>query len=321
MLKEINTTVAAVILSNLVSLGDDYYLYGEQLTQQGFIAFKATQDRFEAFANNENELKLHRQIRIERSKAKFANPFMASLDALDYKSPYKSEFLERLKREADPDGAVKTLPQAKERMLRLEVDPFVRKWLQLNNPERVKWDNKYHEEFERYRELEIDKFLPIPHKQLRPNNVEAPKLAYEMFENYVKDLGFERKKSMSSNNLKLFGKPLIGDWVLVLTIYSNEWGFDCYRYESQSNGQMRIKPRFAHVICDVRHKKQKGFSSRTHLARIPIDFPGISPLRESAYFAHHDFDGLAVGMLGYIRLYSLMADRIESTLIRLIQEL
>ncbi len=129
MLKTLNLVAATRLLKDFIPMGDNYYEYGGQLIEQGFIGLKAYQDYHELLVENEEELALHRKIRIEKAKERAGVPFLLLFgphDSSAYQAPYESELLARLRQERDPGGRLAAEIRAKnlwDEKWRLEIDP------------------------------------------------------------------------------------------------------------------------------------------------------------------------------------------------------
>lgn len=326
MIKKLEANSCSYLLSKVVHLGENYGLIGTKLEEFGFVAFKANINAIEEFANNTEELELHRKIVIERAKESFSNPFFGGYqfpELMNFKSPYKSQFLETLVSEINLDSTSNVHAEYEsqsEQIRSLEIDPCLRNYEKLSFPEKEKRSLNKQEEFHKLRQIEIQRFLQPPYAMARPlSDAVVSEIAYDTFEKNITNYGFERNLKLSTKKIIFFTKPLIGDWMLNFTMLSNHWGFDYFRFEMR-NGEKVILPKYIHFLLDLRLKSQKGFAANK-LTNLPIKFTLFSPLGETAYSAYTDIDEMIVGIMGYTQVYGLLMEQLEFGLIDGIKEL
>ncbi len=326
MLRKLDAQSCARLLAQLTDLGNSHYDYGATLAERGFLAFKANQAYLECLASNKEELALHRDIQIERAKERFANPFFGGAiykELTSFEPPYKSNLLADLSREIDPDHKLREEIRSTgkwDEEWRLEIDPCLRALGHLGFQDKELRRRDAQDEFRRLRKVEIEHFLQPPHLGACPaNDVEARDIAFDTLRHGIRQCGFELDAKVSSAKTKMFTKPVVGDWIMNMTILADDFGFGSYGFEIV-DGQKRISPKIFQFHLDLRLKTQKGLVTES-LTNLPIKFSELSPLGESSYSAYLDMDEMSVGILGYVELYGLMQAELEGRLRQGISEM
>lgn len=322
MLKKLDYSASAHLLSPLVELGDSRYKFGDQLEGVGFTAFRATEEFFESFAQSEEELALHRRIEIERAKESFANPFkfQFELDSAGYVPPYKSTLLAELTEKNDPTGELRReISHTGEDGWRLEIDPCRRAYLKLDYDEREAHRHAIRKKFKSYREQEIARFYETPPTRPRYKDLDAENFARNTLESSLKRCGFEEKIRPSHRLPIIFSKALISGWTINFAMLGEQWGYDGYGYEV-IDGKKVISPKHTRFHLDLRWGKKWSLYNK-NLTYLPLEIIEFSPLGEFAYTTYEDMDEMAIGLLGYAHFYLMLSKAIEPKLIAALEEL
>ena len=299
------------ILSALVHLGDRYFEIKVEMIKRGFDSISTMTSFLDGLANNEQELKLHHEILIEKAKECFANPFEIMFEIEnrdDYQSPYASPLLDRLRQEREEMYSSKDALDEEEDV-RLELDPCARYSLLLPFEEKKRRLAAVRDDFFRARAIEIEKKLPPPHKRLRLGNAEARSFAFDILGDAIFPLGFSPNKKISSKSATLFTKPLAKDWELCLTMRGGEWGFDQYSYEMK-DGRKIMTPKSADFHLDLRKVGKRGLAIG-NFDYLPLNIAEMTPLGQFQFSRYSDMDEMAIGILGYVEMYSILGGDIE----------
>lgn len=325
MLKELTAEACTHLLAKLVPLGDKYYEWSERLIQDGMVAHFALRSVFENLALNKGELTLHKELEIEQAKQIFANPFrgMAGLSGTEkFRPAYVSEKISLLQHLNDPEGTLnEQIRFGRQPGWRRQIDPLRRRYEQIPIEHWKERNEKFRDEYNSLRQREIDVLLHGTHKRAKLQDKDAFILAFDMLDHHISKLGFVRNNKLSPKKAVLFTKHISDEWLLNITMLNDFWGCTHAGHVLVKNDERMVSaPKSFQMYLDLRLKRQKGLYVK-RLCWLPIEYMELSPLRTSQNSFYHDMDECEVAILGYIRLYELMADKIEAGLIEGLREL
>lgn len=302
---------AAEIISRLLPIGDHYYKFSASLEEMGFVSISAVNNFFESLATTEEELSLHRSICIDFGKESFASLFWtnSTMANIEYTLPFRSKLLDNMREYNRNHGTNLNIPHS---------NPYLMfRYRGLGLEARLRHQQQSQQEFFACREQEITKFLPSPHGRLKVTDDDAKKIVKHYLADELQASGFLPLPLSSKNRRIILAKHLFEDWWLKFIASSYKW--DCTEFHAFYQGVNLIDPcqvEFALLLSQ--EKKQKPSST---LRGLPILFADLSPLGDSSFSRYTDMDECAVGILGYVKLYELMADELEGRLIDCLKKL
>jgi len=312
MTKKLTIEHAVCILEQLTPIADDYFAMGDALVEKGFVSATHPSDYLGKLARSEAELELHRKVVIERAKETFANPFFDRFGehwAQKLVPPYQSKFLEERRNQLRE--AALSRGEDPECDLWYRTDPCLYISHEMEYEAKRAYRMKWQDELRILRSREIERFLTTTTGRARLNNAQALELVIHTLNQALSNQGFSLNQKLSSKLVPFFTKPLGNGWILCFTFLRNEWGFDGYSYE-MVDGVRRITPKSANFHLDLRRETQKGFGLKS--VYLPLLVAQMTTLGASDFLIYLDADEMIIGILGYVAMYKLVADRMETVI-------
>lgn len=276
-----------------------------ELRELGFEAFVPFNEFYESFAENQEELELHRKCVIEAAKNRLGRPWPLRAGTTRYVSPFIEKLCEQRDRENGvPVEQLSVRFPGKESLWRYEVEPVGRRRVQteVNTPELygARWDNvqavgKYQLEQEAAQHsTELSKRFSMFDKRGRYDFVTA------VMERDATSYGFFRDKSKSTPDNPVYSKELNFGWDLCLVIEDPKlfyWGplEGCF--------DTRL------VLCNRRlvRKLSKAKPDQYLYIRISNVVPGFA----GGYRNFGNLSELETSIKAHLSLFGLMESRIE----------
>lgn len=300
---------ANTLCRKFVPIGEKVFQYMDQLEESGFAAFLPSSKFVDSFAENPEELALHRQCIIETAKERLGQPTPIRIYDEDFKQLYFSPFLQRLRAERDRVNGVPVRELGArypgDSAWRHEVDPCQRRLVQTAATQRDALEarrNAMCEEETRAFEREVAHHASGLGKARCAFDKRG---RYGFFAAVMKRdavrLGFVYDKSRSRANYPVFSKPMTGDWDLC-------WVLEESRPFLESPIQGRFVP-----FLEIRSRTLRGSLAKVESGEfLHIRYERIIYGFSTAYWRFRNLDELETVIKAHLCFYSLIAQTIES---------
>ncbi len=210
----------------LMAVADKRDFYKGEMIGRGFEAFIPHSQSIENFAQNEEQLKVHRRCAFELMKEQFSEPAprMGS-------QAYWSSFLDQMRAERDQCNGMslaelkKAIP-FKEYMWREHYDPCMRALERAcqDNPGVRNMDAIWEAVNARFAQESVEKATEITRETSFSDRDQRETFAVLM-QRYAGDLGFVYEPKMSPARGPVFVKPLKNEWSLMFVIRYHRYFF------------------------------------------------------------------------------------------------
>lgn len=214
------------IAIGLMAIADKRDLYARSMIDKGFMAFAPHHQLMESFAENDEQIAIHRRCEFESMKERFSTP-----EPRMGSQPYWSPFLEEMRAQRDKNNGMSlsevksTLPLS-EYLWRQHYDPCVQGF------ERACWKDPSIRESKavwsavnaRFAQEAKEKTTELTRARNFAERDQRSTFA-ALMQRYAGGLGFTADLKMSSARAPVFVKALKGDWSLMFVMRYHRYFF------------------------------------------------------------------------------------------------
>lgn len=304
----LNYAKAASVCRGLCAAAEDVFKLIEQLSSRGFRAFVPYCTFVESFAENADELAIHRQCVVERAKFALGQPLPMKVSP-EERGQYSSELLDSLRAKRDRENGVppnqlsRRYPGA-EAFWRREIDPVERKMLRfsMEAPEqyRARWGDMVSQQ---NRQLKIELNTHTNLSFDRFGLTERVSAYRHIMQSQSRFFGFDYDEETSNPQYPVFRSKITDRWHICITIEERQ--------------QLLYSPDSGYFepSLQIRHKDLTTNLDGAQMGEfLLIRQDAIVPGFRRAYWRFTTFSELELVIKAHLCLYGCIAPQIESSM-------